>query len=388
MIAYANYYNDARIKNYVETLIKNGFEVDIFALGTHKLNEQKTVRVFTVMQKYWGDNALFYALSQLWFFCIVTFQLSISIFRRHYRIIHVHNIPDFLVFCAILPKLFGAKVILDIHDTMPEAYATKFDLPLTHPLVTLSKIEEKLSAWFAKQVITTNDLHKEVIASHGVPTSKIDIILNLGNENIFRPVQREKTMSGLTLSYHGTIAERLGIDLIVKAIAKAREFCPDLHLLLIGEGDYLETIKCLVDDLKVSDIIQIIGFVPVEELPRYLCNVDVGIIGNRYYTEIKQNYMLPVKMLEYAAMEIPTIAPRLKSICCYFNEDSAIYYMPDDIEDMAGRIVEVYKERSIIDKKKEGLRNFNQIYNWRTMEERYLGIIHHLVGSNSQESGR
>jgi hypothetical protein len=52
MIAYANYYNDARIKNYVDTLIKNGFEVDIFALGTHKLNEQKNVRVFTVMQKY------------------------------------------------------------------------------------------------------------------------------------------------------------------------------------------------------------------------------------------------------------------------------------------------------------------------------------------------
>src|SRR5438105_10268038 len=33
--------------------------------------------------------------------------------RRRYDVIHVHNMPDFLVFCALVPKLLGAKIILE-----------------------------------------------------------------------------------------------------------------------------------------------------------------------------------------------------------------------------------------------------------------------------------
>ena len=379
MVAYANYYTDARIKNYVHTLLKNGFEVDVFALGATEGSKQRGVRVFSVMQKYWGDSAFFYALSQLWFLCVVALRLSVNFFKKRYRMIHIHNIPNFLVFSAVIPKLFGVEVILDIHDTMPEAYATKFDLPLNHPLITLLKLEERLSACFADHVITTNDLHREVICSHGVPARKIDIILNVGNEEIFKPTQCKTLKDGLTLAYHGTIAERLGIDLIVKAVAHAREKCPNLRFLLIGEGDFLETVRSLVRDLHLQNIVQITGFIPVEQLPRHLCEADVGIIGNRWYTELKQNHMLPVKMLEYAAMEIPTIAPRLQVIRRYFSEDSAIFYTPDDVEDMARRIIEIYEDRNIIDRMKKNLRVFNQKYNWRSMEERYLGIARRLL---------
>ena len=48
--------------------------------------------------------------------------------RRPYDLVHVHNMPDFLVFTAWFPKLTGAKVILDIHDIVPEFYASKFDV--------------------------------------------------------------------------------------------------------------------------------------------------------------------------------------------------------------------------------------------------------------------
>lgn len=34
--------------------------------------------------------------------------------------------PDFLVFTAVVPKLLGTKVILDMHDPMPELYMSKF----------------------------------------------------------------------------------------------------------------------------------------------------------------------------------------------------------------------------------------------------------------------
>jgi len=47
-------------------------------------------------------------------------------FSTRYQLIHVHSVPDFLVFAAIVPKLLGTPVVLDIHDVLPEFYASKF----------------------------------------------------------------------------------------------------------------------------------------------------------------------------------------------------------------------------------------------------------------------
>ena len=48
--------------------------------------------------------------------------------REPYDLIHVHSVPDFEVFAALWPKLRGSKIILDIHDIIPEFYASKFGI--------------------------------------------------------------------------------------------------------------------------------------------------------------------------------------------------------------------------------------------------------------------
>lgn len=385
MIAYANYYTDARIKNYVAALVKQGYLVDIFALGIIDSNEDCRVKVFSLMEKHWGNNAIIYAIFQIIFALYAALLVSLSFLKKRYSIVHVHNMPNFLVFSALLPKLGGAKIILDVHDTMPEHYATKFGCNLHHPLVKILKIEERMSAWFADFVITASDLQKEVLCSHGIRSDKVDIILNVGNSDIFRPVQKNFSTEQLTLVYHGTIAERLGIDNIVMALKLASKDCPALRLLLIGEGDFMDEIRKLIFTLKISDKVQMMGSVPVEDLPRYLSKADIGIIGNRAYIEAKQNYMLPVKMLEYAAMEIPTIAPSLLAISHYFNEETALFYRPDDIKDMAVRIRQIYKDREIIDRAKHSLRLFNSIHNWNNMEKKYMHIVSCLMNMSSKK---
>ena len=53
--------------------------------------------------------------------------LTRSHLKEKYDLIHVHSVPDFEVFAALFAKLGGAKVILDIHDIMPEFYVSKFN---------------------------------------------------------------------------------------------------------------------------------------------------------------------------------------------------------------------------------------------------------------------
>lgn len=380
MIAYANYFTDARIKNYVEALLKEGYQVDVYALGQHEPT-RPGLRVFCLMPKIWSRKVWPYLFSQLWFFILATLRVSVAFVQNRYTIVHVHNMPDFIVFAALIPKLFGAKVILDVHDTMPEAYATKFDLPLSHPLIELLRFEERLSAAFADHVITTNDLHREVLVGHGIRSKKISIIMNVGNEKIFQPQKRRVSRNGLILSYHGTVAERLGLDLILDAIQQVRSSCPNLRFILIGDGDYMPKVRKLILEDNLESIVETKRWIPVEHLQHYLEKADVGVVGIRRYYEIRHNWGLPVKMLEYATMEIPTIAPRLRVIEHYFNDCNAILYEPDSPEDLARCIKEVYEHPERLENLKHGLRDFNARYNWASMEQKYLNLVSELTSS-------
>src|SRR5205807_4958117 len=43
-------------------------------------------------------------------------------FRSRLDVVHVHNMPDILVLAGIIPWLSGSKLVLDVHDPMPELY--------------------------------------------------------------------------------------------------------------------------------------------------------------------------------------------------------------------------------------------------------------------------
>ena len=123
MIAYTNYSTDSRVIKEAEAAIKQGFNVDFICLRTEnacakeKINNVNVIRVKQF--KYRGRSNIRYILSYIEFFTICLFKVTVLFLKKKYAIIHVNNMPDFLVFCAIIPKLFGAKVILDIHDPMP-----------------------------------------------------------------------------------------------------------------------------------------------------------------------------------------------------------------------------------------------------------------------------
>ena len=58
------------------------------------------------------------------FFCQAAMKVSVLHCRRRYRFVQVNTMPDFLVFAATIPKLLGAKVVLDLHEPAPELFST------------------------------------------------------------------------------------------------------------------------------------------------------------------------------------------------------------------------------------------------------------------------
>src|SRR5690348_11349385 len=160
MVAYSYYETDPRVIREAEAAVEAGFHVDVLALrkpGTAPVEMIRGVRVIRLNQvKYRGRGYLKYLFEYIQFFCRCFMRTSSLFFQHRYKIIHVNNMPDFLVFSTLVPKLCGAKVILDIHDPMPNTFVSKFkdtDKSISYRVLLW---QERLSAAYSDRVITVH----------------------------------------------------------------------------------------------------------------------------------------------------------------------------------------------------------------------------------------
>src|ERR1700730_18240309 len=130
MVTYSFYEGDTRVMRYAETLAGRGDRVDVIALRRNGQSRKEVVHgvnVYRVQRRSSNDSARgSYLAGILLFCCRAMFLLMRRHVRARYQLIHVHSVPDFLVFAAWFPKLTGTKIILDIHDLLPEFYASKY----------------------------------------------------------------------------------------------------------------------------------------------------------------------------------------------------------------------------------------------------------------------
>jgi glycosyltransferase involved in cell wall biosynthesis len=378
MLAYAHYINDARIKSYVRTLESQGHLVDVIALraeGESAIEVRPSGTVFRVMHKYQGARAVMYLCSYLAFFLKSALLLARRSFGQRYELVHVHNMPNALVFATLIPKLLGARVMLDIHDLMTVNYMAKFNTRENDLPVRLLRMEQRLSAMFADHLFCADDNQRDYLLAHcGVPGQKVTVLMNLPNVELFTPVKAENKSSIFRIVYHGTVAHRLGIDLLVRAMAKVVSQIP-AELWIYGAGDYLPAVLALTHEMGLEKSVHFNGrFFPVEEIPTIVSGMDLGIIGNRRNLACDQ-YMLPVKLLEYVYLGVPVVAPRLTVIARYFDEDMVRYYEPENVSQMADAIVELfYDEKKRQDLAQAALK-FYQKHNIQAQAERYLDLL-------------
>src|SRR5690242_15618405 len=158
MVGYTYYETDPRVIREAEAVIEAGFEVDFLALRRPGSPVQEVihgVQVIRVNQsKYRGKGYLSYLIAYLSFFRRCLISITRLFIKRHYGVIHVNNMPDFLVFSTIVAWMFGSKIILDIHDPMPNTFASKFRGKERGFFYRILLWQERLSAAYCARVIT------------------------------------------------------------------------------------------------------------------------------------------------------------------------------------------------------------------------------------------
>jgi glycosyltransferase involved in cell wall biosynthesis len=379
MVAYTNYLSDARPRREAESLVRRGDRVDFISLGEYGRPSTETVqgvRVFRVKQRrYRGGGGLSYGFAYLRFLCAATLRL-VRLFRReHHDIVYVHTMPDLLVVVGLIPKLFGARIVLNIHDMMPELYMSKFGLPEKHLLIRLLAFQEQLSIRLADKVICVHHPHRDVLCRRGAPLAKITVLPNVPDPRVFsNDSLAPHAASSFRIVYHGTIAKRLGLDLGVRAFAKAARACADARFEIFGDGDASNELE---SEIKASGVEDRIHFsrkmFRVEEIAQMIQGASVGLIPNR--RDAATEYMLPVKLLEYVHMGIPVIVPRLPAIEYYFGPDQVEYYEPGNVDELADCICRLYADplrRAELARKGAG---FSKKFRWETLEQELYKVV-------------
>lgn len=344
IIAYSNYVRDGRVKRHAEALAARGDEVDVICLGSPELRPSNKVYPIGIdIPRYRGTSRAAYIRSYVRFFLQArSIAIRRSIASRYDAAI-VCSIPDAMVLSALPLRRRGARVILDIHDTMPELYREKFSGRKGRIGAGALLLEERASAFLADRVLAVHELHRERLALAGVPRDKIRVVLNSPDPRIFSPLAR---MPGgapqqFTIVCHGTITKRLGLDIAMGAVELLRARIPDLQLIVIGPGEYLDEAKALVAAMNLQKNVSFRPAVLIEDLPVALAQADVGLIPNR--ASAATHLMLPVKLMEYAALGIPVIASNLRTIEHYFGNGAVRLFEAGNPHALADAIEELYR---------------------------------------------
>ena len=386
-VLFSYYPADPRPRREAEALVEAGMSVDVLCLkdkrGERWEEEVNGIHVLRLPGARTRRGKGRYLWEYAWFIFVAFVKLSILHMRKRYDVVHVHNMPDVLVFCALLPRLGGSKILLDLHDPMPEIYMTKYSVRASHPAIRLLRLLEKWSIGFADAVVTPNLAFRNLFLSRSCPEWKMHIVMNSPQETIFKG-HSNRLGSGrrneFILMFHGAIMERNGLDTALQALFRIRKEIPNLRFEVYGEGDFVKPFLKLVKELNLTGVVNFHGYSPLEVIATAIQTIDVGIIPSKMSPFT--NLSLPTRIFEYLSMKRPVIAPRTKGILDYFDENSLYLFEPDDPESLMKKIIEVYQDPIRCQEILERGVKIYQAYRWEEQRKEFIGVVKNLAAMN------
>ena len=385
MIAYSNYSGDARIRREAEVLASTEeYEVTVLTLKNSRVKNSRMNGGVLLRElgtsKYRGSSLFRYLLSYLKFMFEAFRVCNRMLWKRKVWAFHVHNIPNFLIFSALGARITGRRVILDIHDSVPETYSAKFTNTPGGFLFKLLCLEEAFCCKLADRVICVNHPQRDALVRRGIDPGKIAVSMNVPDPRIFSALPGGGSNGSGTgrfrLVYHGTLAKRLGIDLAIRAVAKLADAIPGIEFHVLGDGDDKRDFVELAKDLGVDRVVHFREAVPLEELRGILGGMDLGVVSNR--RNMATELMLPAKLMEYVALGIPVVAPRLRTIEHYFASDMVGYFEPGDVDSMAGAVLALYRDPARREVHVQRARAFLDEYGWAKHQQGLLDLYRRL----------
>jgi len=347
MVTFSAFPNDPRPRRAIDALLSEGATVDLICVtgeGAPTPESPTGVRVLRVGIKNPRRGKLEYGARYGAFILVSSLVFGIRSLFRRYDLVYVHNMPDILVLCSLLPKVLGAKVVLDLHDPMPELMKAIFRAPDESASVRLLKSIEKWSIGRADLAVTVNIACQRIFSARSCKAEKIAVVMNSPDSKLF-PFRAAKPQSSgsseavkpYVIMYHGSLVERNGLDVAIAAMAQVQNRVPQAELRIFGHRTaFLDRLLEETRKQNLEGKVRYLGARNLEDLVNEIDSCDLGVIPNQKnaFTEINT----PTRLFEYLALGKPVVAPTTSGILDYFNERSLLFFEPGNSTDLARKI--------------------------------------------------
>ena len=382
MVAYSFYESDNRVMRYAEALAARGDQVDVLSLARNDYAKVETINGVTVHRIQKRDKnergKLSYLKRLLVFLARSSWYLATKHGRYPYDLIHVHSVPDFEVFAALIPKIAGAKVILDIHDIVPEFYASKFGVNKDSLAFQALKLIERGSAAFSDHVIIANHLWEKVLTARSVASSKCTTYLNYPDSRMFNAARRTRSADGrIILLYPGTINWHQGLDIAIKAFDIIKNEVPEAEFHIYGEGNLKEQLTRMIEERSLQKRIKLMNFLPLCEIAQIMANADIGIVPKR--DDAFGGEAFSTKIFEFMALGVPVIAANTRIDRFYFNDSLVKFFQAGDERSLADAMLTMIHNHKLREDLASNAITYIAGQSWDIKKHDYLNLVDGLV---------
>jgi glycosyltransferase involved in cell wall biosynthesis len=382
MITHSFYETDNRVTRYAEALAERGDQVDVIALrrspssrAIETLNGVHVSRIQYRFKKSEQTTAAYF-WPMLRFLIASSCRLTNRHLKRPYDVLHIHNMPDFLVFAAWYPKLTGVKLILDIHDIVPELYGSKFGAGRRKGTMTLLKCMERISATFANHVIVSNHLWLEKYTSRTRTAHRSSVYINNVDTRVYRPNRTRPDDGRLIILFPGGLQWHQGLDIALNAFSKISPELPNVVFHIYGDGNMKGALVKQAAELGLNGKVQFFDPVPIHEIVKVMANADLGVVPKRADSFGNQAYS--TKIMEFMSLGVPVVVSKTEIDQYYFNDSVVRFFESGNINALAEAMVEILKNP---ERRREQVANalvYSERHGWDSRKASYLSLVDSL----------
>lgn len=277
--------------------------------------------------------------------------LNIPFFLKERRFIRQVR-PDVLIVrhdllrfsSVLLGRLYGIPVVLEVNA--PGCLeSSQYFSEYWHMPILPEMIEKRLITRADALVTVSQALQEFLIRVYDIPPAIITVNPNGADPERFDPdrVQAEIVPTipenATVVGFCASFQEFHGVDRIVD-IAVALADLPQVHFLLVGDGPARADVQKKILAAGQENRVSMVGHIPHDHVPTYLARMDIGIMPKSNF------YGSPMKIIEYMAMGLPVIGPRLGPLKEIVEEGvQGFLFSPDNVAELSD-----YIRRLVVDK--------------------------------------
>jgi glycosyltransferase involved in cell wall biosynthesis len=241
----------------------------------------------------------------------------------------------------------------------------------------------------ADKIISVTAKLKVVLQKeYGVPESKIVVIPNGANVDLFKPIDTRLARNELRLNpndryicFVGSLVKWLGVENVINAHPLIVAELPETKLLIVGDGELSKELKYQAMALGIADKIIFTGMVPYERVPLYINAADICVIPMALDQRNTKMGASPLKLHEYMACGKPVVAGNVEGdMQEIIDSGSGFTVDSTNPEEMASAILTLLKNAPMI--KEMGARARQIVidkYSWKINAEHIVEVCQDII---------